>query len=60
MRFLKVKRNNREIVEPREHLPLFKHCTGGFSCMEFKEFFRDTIPILHAHGIDMIIYEEGK
>lgn len=58
MKFLKVERNNRIMIEPLERMSLFKHCTGGFACVEFGEFSNETIPILQAHGIDMITYKE--
>ena len=35
MRFLKVKRNRKTIIEPLERIELFKHCTGGLSCVEY-------------------------
>lgn len=60
MRFLKVKRNNRVIIEPLERASLFKHCTSGFTCVDFKEFSEQTIPILQAHGVDLITYKENK
>ena len=58
MRFLKIERNSKTIIEPLEKLGLFKHCTSGFSCVDIKEFKRETIPILQAHGIQVITYEE--
>ena len=60
MRFLKVKRNNRLMIEPLERNSLFKHCTSGFTCVEFKEFSEQTIPILQAHGVDLITYKEKE
>ncbi len=60
MRILKVKRNKRLVVEPLEHKALFKHCTGGFTCVEFKTFYNEILPILLAHGINMITYVEDK
>jgi hypothetical protein len=59
LRFLKTKRNNRMIIEPLERSCLFKHCTGGFSCVSTKEFSEETIPILQAHGVELITYEGG-
>ncbi len=60
MKFIKLKYNSKVIVEPLEKYSLFKHCTGGATCMEFKTFVEETLPILHAHGINMITYEEGE
>ncbi len=60
MRLLKVKRNTKIMVEPLERKSLFKHCTGGFTCVEFKTFCNNTLPILHAHGISIVTYEENK
>ncbi len=60
MRILKVERNTKTVVEPLEHIALFKHCTGGFTCEDFKTFSEETLPILLAHGINIITYVEGK
>jgi hypothetical protein len=58
MQFLKVKRNSKTVVEPLEKIGLFKHCTGGFNCVDIKEFTKETIPILQAHGVSLITYKE--
>jgi hypothetical protein len=55
-----VERNKKTMIEPLEKQGLFKHCTGGFSCVDFKEFTKETIPVLHAHGIQMITYEGAQ
>jgi hypothetical protein len=60
MRFLKVKRNGRSVVEPLEKGYLFRHCTGGHSCIEFDTFLKETVPILNAHGIQIITYDKEK
>ncbi len=60
MKVIKVERNTKTMVEPLEHTALFKHCTGGFPCEEFKIFNEETLPILQAHGINMITYVEDK
>ncbi len=60
MKFLKIERNTKIMIEPLEEAGLFKHCTGGFTCVDFKEFSNETIPILQAHGIDLITYMEKK
>ncbi len=60
MRFLKIKRDNELMIEPLDRIPLFNHCTGGRFRIEFDTFSIETIPILHAHGIDIITYEDGK
>lgn len=57
MKFLKVKRNSRVIIEPLENTSLFKHCTGGFTCVDMKEFLEQTVPILQSHGVELITYE---
>lgn len=59
MRFLKVKRNGKTIIEPLEKVELFKHCTSGFNYVNIKEFTKETIPILQAHGISLITYKDG-
>ena len=58
MKFLKIKCNDKVIVEPLEKFSLFKHCTGGSSCMEINEFTTNTVPILQAHGVSLITYKE--
>jgi hypothetical protein len=57
MRFLKVTRNKRDMIEPLERHSLFQHCTDGMTCVEFRVFSEKTIPILQAHGVDLITYE---
>jgi hypothetical protein len=47
------------VIEPLERLGLFNHCTGGFDCVNIKEFKKETIPILQAHGVELITYEGG-
>ena len=58
MKFLKVKCNDKVVVEPLENFGLFKHCTGGSSCMELGEFKKEIVPILQAHGVSLITYKE--
>jgi hypothetical protein len=60
MQFLKVKCNNKVLVEPLEKFSLFKHCTGGSSCVEIKEFTKEVVPVLQAHGVSLITYKESE
>ena len=60
MQVLKVKRNTKLMIEPLDRTALFKHCTGGFTCIEFETFRDEIIPVLQAHNINIITYKEGK
>ena len=57
MKVKKSNRNSRIMIYPIDHIPLFKHCSDSLGAVDENTFKKEVIPVLQAHGIDLITYE---